>query len=258
MNCTRAEQLIPLDAGGDLLPEEADRLRQHIDACAHCRQLAEEFAASRAWLSEFAAPAFDPEFGEAVFADLRASVRREIEKTESAGERGRWFERLLPQWSPRFAVAAAVMFLILAGGLALSAYFSAYFSAYWHKRPLQEVSTKDQPPTTEINRPTPTPPLELPVEDHLANARSQPKRSRANRHTQRPRPFVTDDTVATALTAQPSPEPTIEPARNSDVAKTEPEVLGIEMLRIELQTADPNIRIIWFAPKAEKTEPNTK
>ncbi|HZF38802.1 MAG TPA: hypothetical protein VE715_08255, partial [Blastocatellia bacterium] len=33
------------------------------------------------------------------------------------------------------------------------------------------------------------------------------------------------------------------------------------MLRIEIQTADPNIRIIWFAPKldpAPTTTPNTK
>jgi hypothetical protein len=31
-----------------------------------------------------------------------------------------------------------------------------------------------------------------------------------------------------------------------------------EMLRIELQTADPNIRIIWFAPKPDAAAPNTK
>jgi hypothetical protein len=31
-----------------------------------------------------------------------------------------------------------------------------------------------------------------------------------------------------------------------------------EILRIELQTADPNIRIIWFAPKEpNSTIPNT-
>src|SRR5690242_11089009 len=177
MNCTQAEQLIPLDVGGDLLPSEADQLRQHIEACAHCRQSAEEFADSQAWLSEFAVPALDPTFDDAVFADLRASVLREIRKTESAEERGRWFGWLLPQRPPRFAVATAVLLLVLAGGLVLS--------AYRHKKPTQEVSIKDQIQKTKVNQPTPTP--QVPVEDHLAGAPPQPKHFRANRHTQTPR-----------------------------------------------------------------------
>jgi anti-sigma factor RsiW len=247
MNCTRAEQLIPLEVGGDLLPSEADQLRQHIGACAHCRQLAEEFAASQAWLSEFAAPALDPKFDDALFADLRASVLREIRNAEMAEERGRWFERLLPQPPPRFAIVAAVLLLMLAGGLALS--------AYRHKKPMQEVSIKDRSSKIETAFPTPTPRRELLVEDHLADARAQPKHSRANRHTQRLREVVSDSPEPSELTAQSTPnvEPAVEPTPNTDLAKAEP-----EMLRIELQTADPNIRIIWFAPKAEKTELNAK
>jgi len=241
MNCTQAEQLIPLDVSGDLPPSEADPLRQHIEACAHCRQLAEEFADSQAWMSELAAPTLDPKFDDAVFADLRASVLREIRDTELAEERGRWFGWLLPQWSPRFAVATALLLLILAGGLALS--------TYWHKKPAQEVGVKDPSPKTQINHPTP----QMPVENHLASAPSEPKRFRASRHTQTPRSVVTDGVAAAVLPVQPTPEPAIEPAHNSDLAKAEP-----ELMRIEIQTADPNIRIIWFAPKAEKTELNTK
>ncbi|MEP7336383.1 MAG: zf-HC2 domain-containing protein [Acidobacteriota bacterium] len=238
MNCTQAEQLIPLDAGGDLQPPESDSLRQHIETCAHCQQITEEFAASQVWLSEFAAPSFDPKFDEAVFADLRASVRREIEQTELARERGRWFELLLPQWSPRFAVASAVMFLILAGGLVIS----------WHKTPSPEVVVKDRSPKIDVHQPSPTSQREVKVEDQ-ANA-GHPRHSHTNRHTQRPRQSVTDDLEPTALTAQftPNIEPAVEPARNSDLAKAEP-----EMLRIELQTSDPNIRIIWFAPKSDNS-----
>ena len=153
MNCTQAEQLIPLHTGGDLPPSEADGLRQHIETCAHCRQIAEEFAASQAWLSEFAAPSLDPSFDNAVFADLRASVRREIEQMESAGEgtdRRRWFGWLLPQWSPRFAIAAAVALLIMLGGL--------LFSVSRQKTPPQpDTAIKDKPQQKGTDQPSPRP-----------------------------------------------------------------------------------------------------
>lgn len=245
MNCTKAEQLIPLDAGGDLQPLEAQSLRQHIETCAHCQQVAEGFADSQTWLSEFAAPSFD----EALFADLRASVRREIEQTESAGKRGRWFEWLWPNLNPRFAMAAAVASLILAGGLA--------FFVYRHRNPSSEVVVKDHPPKTNANQPSPTPQSGLKVENHQAND-GRPRHSHANRHRQRPQQLVSDDAASTALTAQSTTEPEIEPASNSDLAKAEP-----EMLRIEFQTADPNIRIIWLTPKdsgasTNKPTPNTR
>lgn len=257
MNCTRAEQLIPLQAGGDLSPTEADRLRQHIDTCARCQQIAEEFTASQAWLSQFAAPAFDPKFDDAVFADLRASVLREIKQMESAGEgtdRRRWFGWLWPQWSPRFAFAAAVALLILIGGLAVS--------VTRHKTPAQpETAIKDKPQQKKPDQPSPLPQDQSPNENHQANATEQPKHSTASWPPQRlqrlipeePAPSV--DSMPSIVTAQATPgiEPTTDPARTADVAKAEP-----EMLRIEFQTADPNIRIIWFAPKTGKTEPNTK
>ncbi|MDQ3012760.1 MAG: zf-HC2 domain-containing protein [Acidobacteriota bacterium] len=253
MNCTRAEQLIPLHAGGDLSPTEADRLRQHIDTCARCQQIAEEFTASQAWLSQFAAPAFD----ESDFANLRASVQREIEQRESAGEgadRRRWFGWLWPQWSPRFAFAAAIVLLLLIGGFAVS--------VTRHKTPAQpETAIKDKLQKEKRVQPSPLPQRQSPVENHQANAADHSKHSSTSRPVQRPQRLIPEepatniDLVPTAVTAQVTPdiEPTTESAHTADVAKAEP-----EMLRIEFQTADPNIRIIWFAPKSNKTEPNTK
>ncbi len=238
MNCTRAEQLIPLHAGGDLPTAEAGSLRQHIEACAHCRQMAEEFAASQAWLSEFAAPAFD----ESGFADLRASVRREIEQLESAGEGAagrRWFGWLWPQWSPRLAFAAAA--LILLAGLAVVAYrvkpLSSEPTVAGSKQPAppsptpqhEEQQAVVNPPPSHRRPPKPAPILQRLTPDDATVAAVEPN--------------------ATVLTAQNSTEPAI----NTSLAQAVP-----EMLRIEFQTADPNIRIIWFAPKAGKTESNTK
>ena len=44
--------------------------------------------------------------------------------------------------------------------------------------------------------------------------------------------------------------PTADPPAAPDPADTDPDA-NQDMLRIEIQTADPNIRIIWFAPKSD-------
>jgi hypothetical protein len=45
----------------------------------------------------------------------------------------------------------------------------------------------------------------------------------------------------------------------ADTASTAPRVNTDEMLRVELQTRDPNVRIIWFVPKEDgAASPNEK
>ncbi|HMX24533.1 MAG TPA: zf-HC2 domain-containing protein, partial [Blastocatellia bacterium] len=78
MKCELVEKLIPLHIGGDLEPSESESLRQHLADCARCRQLQEEFEASRVWLREMTAPDFDA----AIYADLRATVIRQIKQQE--------------------------------------------------------------------------------------------------------------------------------------------------------------------------------
>jgi hypothetical protein len=244
MNCTKAEQLIPLDAGGDLQPPEADSLRQHIEACAHCQQIAEEFAASQTWLSEFAAPSFD----EAVFADLRASVRREIEQTESAGERGRWFEWLLPSWNPRWAMAAMAAAIILFG--------------VWAGRVIRSAQqAPEEMAVVGVVRPLegPKPPIPPPPQPPVRIATFGSFNSTKHRQ-QAPQASLVDQAVnaveapSTDLTAENPTDQVraVEPTDGTVLAKAEP-VVERGMLRIEMQTADPNIRIIWFAPKPDNS-----
>lgn len=262
MKCTLAEQLIPLFAGGDLQPPEAETLRQHLDACAACRQLAEEFAASQSWLREFAAPEFD----EAVFADLRASVLKEIAQagegeqfanaaglafTQSlSANNSSWLGWLLPRWNPRLAFAAAA--LILLAGLA------------W-------VVVRHQPSPRETtvaggDSPKPSlPPAPRPVPKQVQVVAQETPNPAHPRPALRPRPAALEKRhspvapPATDLTAQSQTDPlttTVEPTTNSDLTALAPER---EMLRIELQTADPNIRIIWLTPKADTdSTPKTK
>lgn len=249
MNCQSAEQLIPLFSGGDLKSQEAEQVRLHLENCAHCCQVAEEFAASQAWLSEFAAPEFD----EAVFADLRASVRREIQATEERGRRS-WIDWLLPRWNPRLAFAAVAVLILLAGLAAV---------VYRTKPSSRETTVAGgEKPKTAM---TPLPPTPQPEEQKVV-ADNQPTSPRVYKPAQRPQRFAPDtqeplvEPSIQDLTAQSQndPSPITEPAVSSDVAAITPKPER-EMLRIELQTKDPNIRIIWLAPKSDlDSTPKTK
>jgi hypothetical protein len=241
MKCEHSEHLIPLYVGGDLEPPEAETLRQHLDACVNCRQLHEEFAASHTWLSEFAAPDFEAP----TYADLRASVIRKIEQQE---KRGSWFQWLLPKWNPRLMLAASAASLAIVTGLIAVTYYRQQTPvtggsdtlANGGKLITPEAGSRTFRPkireekqikpvkTTRTERPRSGEPAEIPLP---------------------PEAFQNDPFAA----------PSEEPVTTSDLAEATPaEPEEREMLRIELQTADPNIRIIWLTPKAAPTEPNIK
>jgi hypothetical protein len=131
-----------------------------------------------------------------------------------------WLDRLAFLLQPRFAIAAACILILLAiGGWLLSR---------TRQIPNQTVAKEDNAPfevKTKI------------LEPPKASARPANKR-----FAPRPKPFVpipANDLIIEGLEA---------PAENATIAgNTEP-----EMMRIEFQTADPNIRIIWFAPKSNE------
>src|SRR5215813_6048991 len=106
MRCTHAEKLIPLFAGDDLPAREANALRRHLESCANCRRLADEFEDSRKWLRGFAAPQFD----ETMLDDLRGSVLKDIVRIEN---RARWIQWIVPGWNLRFAFVTSLALLLL-------------------------------------------------------------------------------------------------------------------------------------------------
>ena len=79
---------------------------------------------------------------------------------------------------------------------------------------------------------------------HLANGSG---RSRS--------PYRSGSSKLVALRIQKAPEPI--PLADPEMIALNPEMperkTDQEMLRIEIQTADPNIRIIWFAPKTDSS-----
>ncbi len=252
MRCTQAEKLIPLFVGDDLPSERTVEMRVHLESCARCRQLAAEFEESRNWMSSFAAPNFD----EATLDGVRNLVLNEIGRIE---KRPGLLEWILPAWNSRFAFAASMALLLL-----------AVASAFLFYRQQKGPSPKSGPVAIENNNPAGQPESKQTIAPH---SRQQSDNSRVVKRS--PKSYkstgkapttktnlnespqfeiqpVEPDLIAQAptTTEPPTAQPIDIQSSNNDLAENE------NMLRIEIQTADPNIRIIWFAPKDITT--NTK
>ncbi len=231
MQCTLAEKLIPLFVSDDLPDDQMRTLREHLNGCATCRQLAAEFSESQDWLRTFAAPAFD----EAIFDELHAGLARDIAGNE---QRQRWFA---PRWNPRFAFAAAMAVILLIAA------FGIYVIRH-QPRPNDKLTlhpenvdrNDDQPPKTDHRDQAMN---SKRVAQHGERERPEPRQvARSLKH----KPFSSraprSRQSAVIATITPPP-PIVDVATNNATSQQ-------EMLRIEMQTADPNVRIIWLAPKS--------
>jgi hypothetical protein len=231
MNCTRAEKLLPLHAAGDLAGRSERAVSAHLIACDECRGLAAEFERSRSWLGGAAAE-FGPEFEEEFFADLRSAVRREVAREGRQSEPRSAFA-LLPGWKP---LVAALLRLLVGSLLTYRSFDRRRPSGAQDKQFVRDWVGKPGKPTspdevaTRPNHPRPT----RPQTGH--------KRARAARP---PEPERGVDGLSARATR---PEPAAAPDEGERAAPPDSAELP-ETLRIELQTADPNIRIIWFVPK---------
>jgi hypothetical protein len=252
MRCTHAEKLIPLFAGDDLPAREAAALRRHLESCANCRRLADEFEESRDWLRGFPAPQFD----DAILDGMRDSVLRDIGRTEN---RARWLQWVVPGLNLRFAASMAALLLV--------AFIAAY--AYRGKQ-RQMAPDKDKvvitTPRSDQKNSSVGPQRD--DEDFRVNPSPTPTqfppRKRRQRINEGPgvKPVQLPD-LAIAK-AQISPlainiGPVFKPPLGADIAMDDA-IFNREMTRIEFQTADPNIRIIWLTPKdsnPSSTKPNT-
>jgi Putative zinc-finger len=248
MNCTHIKRLIPLYVGGDLNTEAVAGVRKHIETCERCRDLVAEFEESQSWLRDFTAPQFD----ETVFENLRDAVREEIARVES---RPSLFDLLMPVWNIRSVIAASLALALLTAGLLL----------YTNRS-----KAPDKPLT--VNKGT-VPVSKGETEQNHGDVieRGEQRHSRrqklaaSHRPHRNPAPPVVNtkgETQLPVLGVIALNDRAIErhlgiqeirlPSQSDITMKQN---VDREMLRIEMQTADPNIRIIWFVPK-DDTSPN--
>jgi hypothetical protein len=237
VNCARASELIPLHVAGDLPARRAQAVAQHLDACAQCRTTADEYAASRAWLQTGAQPVF----ADAFYDDIRAAVLRQIKQAQHP--------------APFFASFNARRLAYVAAAVALVCVVCALAWRAQVGRKSDSVIVKNG--VNELNVPTPTPTsMPLGVERVSAEQPHQTaikqRRPRRSPNTGLPARSLHTAHEETAISPQlkraPAPLPT-----NPD--EPGPAAAVTEVARIEIQTADPNIRIIWLAPSTADALP---
>ena len=246
MKCKQAEDLLPVYVGREL---EEKRVTEHLQTCVACARIADEYRESIQLTEQFSTPVFS----EAVYAGIRQRVLREIETEAMAPA---WSQTIASLFRPRLRWAIASVLLIAVS------LFAVYFIV---NRPNDEQQlavkppAKTQPRTEERSNSEPQggKRVDLPPslktgskEQQLANVhQSQRKRSR-NTLVDRMNTVgaKSQDAVSTTNSVSPEPnklsEPMVFPLRDSAA-------LG-KTLRVEIQTKNPNIRIIWFTQQETK------
>ena len=241
MNCKRIEQLLPLYVGGDLKPSLATRIVSHLEWCGRCNWLADEFKESEGWLRSYQAPVFD----EAFVGKLKRNVLEEVAAQQTrASSLSSWFG----QWNRKQVLALAAMCLAIAGMLALYVYQSR---AKLNSGIVSKAASSEGSPGTQVKP------------DAVAKAAPGASFKAAQVEVKRHRSFkprMADVEIASRHLEPPRQAPVEEvPAGANAIEQmddsTDVPVDSREMLRIEIQTSDPNIRIIWFSPKEVDHQP---
>ncbi len=259
MNCKKAAQLIPLFVKADLEIDEMQPIMKHLEACDSCRCVAKEFQASQSLLHSFALPEFD----EADFFQIRSAVLEKI-------ARPRISDLITPVLNWKTAFAASFAMIVLSSGIVIyqripaenivvkvpefseaidqNTNFIFPVSAKFKRRPV----TRQQIPKPRSGRNS--------IAQGEASARERNPGKDSEYQTSPERAIATDNAFneksvaanaankfstnvprADALGYMLTPAP-----QAGNVAENLPEP---EMLRMEIQTADPNIKIIWLMPQ---------
>jgi len=233
MKCRRVKKLLPLYVEGDLASNRAEQISAHLEWCGQCNWLADEYTESQTWLHTNEAPEFDQEF----LDHFKSGVMRRLEETAA---RPSLLTSIAQHWSRRQMLAMSGVMIIAVGMVVLYIYQARMDL----KTPIVETAKK------------PTQPEETPRDDPRVTV------DRTQEHPTVPSKHSTRHSNQMAHKAGPvtdSQEPPLFSQVNRWIELGTPNETAItqkdgtddlpEMLRIDFQTADPNIRIIWFTPR---------
>ena len=243
MSCVRAEKLMPLYAAGDLpAGRESRAVAAHVAGCASCAALMEEYGASREWAR---AAGGVPEFGEEFYASLRAGVIDQINRDTRPAAPSR-VASFFPAMFAGRRLAYAASLALAASALALALYFGRDDAS----RPRRDDVAGAQPARKVINAPQPAHVEPTPDASPDKRATPRPKSDAAGggfKRTPTLRRPPSDAPRAPELAASAAND-----AARQGIAPAAPRAETAGVARIEIQTADPNIRIIWLARKASE------
>jgi hypothetical protein len=267
MHCKHIQELLPLYVGRDLEKKLAKLVKAHVQSCAECARLAEEYGEAQQLLQLFE----PPPFSEAVYAGIRQRVLREIGRESTAPT--------LPQlvaslFRPRIRWAGAAALLLAVSVVAF------YFIAN-RRNDRQQVAdsgrTVDQ--TRSDERPS------APSQDDESAVSPSP----SGKQSDGPPPASTgrntgaDTTIAGSVNRTGQSQRRKSPGASANRARSvavntpdrwmtggafpessnlaEPDAVpardpatSAKTLRVEMQTKDPNIRIIWISQQRTKQD----
>ena len=239
MNCEYVDQLLPLYIGSDLEEERSVLVAAHLRSCTRCARSAEEYAGASRLLQEFEPPLFS----EAIYAGIRRQVLNEIEQTSQAPA---WSSTLwqffAPLVQPRaIAIAAAVLLatLIAASYFVIQRSQSSREQVADGNRALEQGAANPNTGTrAEKNQPE---------SSSLTSDRSS-EHSSSGPGTVRRKRVVTGGVSSVVAVAQPTKSRPRTPGTRAEDSRDMSQMSPAPAtLRVEMQTNDPNIRIIWFS-----------
>ena len=245
MNCKHIRELLPLFIGHDLDDKRKAQVSSHVATCHECRVAAEEYRASRQLLQHFA----PPQFSEDVYDGIRQSVLRELGREGAASSGSGLFANL---FQPRLRLAFATAVLLAVAG------FSYYFIATRTSEPSVISRTGAEPGTSarEILQPAPSPTTGQGPSQRATNDAGVGRPHNERKRSPAPTPNLVDAMPKAPGVASNSPGPTRQNNKlvvpNADPAS---DAAAAEPLRVEIQTRDQNIRIIWFAQPIKQNSP---
>lgn len=245
MNCSHFQELLSLYAGRDLDEKQTRLVGGHLQICAECAAAAAEYSETLRMIEEFAPPLFS----ESVYAGIRQRVLRGIEQECASPTLTQILTNYFRQRTG-WAVAPGLLLTI--------ALFAVYFIAT-RDNGLQIADSNDatssrQDVDSNARREGQSPNTETKVRDAFPESA---------RPVIPPQGKVTKLTAGRAYRSQrrghsaaarnhASPGKTVPKAATAFPAASNlagiPAPDGSEStLRVEMQTRDPNIRIIWFS-----------
>jgi hypothetical protein len=270
MRCTRVEKFLPLHVAGDLAGRRAERrVANHLTTCERCRGLTEEYEASRKLVRAATLP---PDFDGAFYESIRRSVLAEIERGRTTRHAPPPFAGFTALRGARFAYAASLALAVVAvAALSLHSYVGqkskdgartqnllADVKGERRARP----ATMATPISTQARgdeRQTRSPVHE--VRRETASRESQvaasPRRRAYEGNSQTGAVRSSYTTKHTPSHARRNPLTPIVAATAEHAEEIASGGAGSEtnaapkVSRIEIQTSDPNIRIIWLSPKPD-------
>jgi hypothetical protein len=234
--------MLPLQIAGDLEGSRERSVLRHLATCEDCRRLADDFAERRSLLAEACRL---PEFNSAFYSEIRNSVLDEIARQRTSTTSGfhrRWL------WATAFAA------LLITFGVLLQ-----HFSSAIRQRPGEiagppspQVQIKQRPAGTLA--PTPAPTKSSTEQMAVAGSHKRIEKSKAAVEKVRDGRAPVTETAASASVQGSTAVSAATSLTVATVSRPAP-VSAAHVSRIEIQTGNPNIRIIWLTAQApEPTE----